>query len=72
MSAYIFKLGLFFVSLQACTLYIIAHDAYIRDGIYLLSWLDQGPQYVAMSIALLVGGALLFDLVIKEQQNNGR
>ena len=60
------KLGFAAICLQVSLLYIAADELYRAFRTYAYIHYAPALEYVAMSIALLIGGAFLLERVIKE------
>ena len=66
-SVLVLKLGMLAVALQASALAIIVHDTMMHNPLLVTLRYPTTLEYVALSFTLVLGGAILFDLLEKEK-----
>ena len=64
-SVWILKLGMFAVALQASVLAIVVHDTMLHNPYLVPLYYPPALEYVTLSFALVLGGAILFDILEK-------
>lgn len=64
-SILVLKLGLLAVALQASVLAIVVHDTLLRNPYLVPLYYPPTLEYVILSFTLVLGGAILFDIVEK-------
>ena len=66
-SVWVLKIGLALVSLQLLALAVAVGESFHMDPLYTCRYFAPALEYVALSLTLIVGGALLFDASTKEK-----
>lgn len=66
-SILVLKLGMLAVATQASVLAITVHDTMRHNPLLVPLYYPPTLEYVAISFALVIGGAILFDILDKEK-----
>lgn len=64
-SAIVLKLGMLAVALQASVLAIVVHDTTLHNPYFVSLYYPPTLEYVVLSFTLILGGAILFDILEK-------
>jgi hypothetical protein len=68
-STLVLKLGLCAVALQASILAIVVHDTMQHNPYLVPLYYPPTLEYIALSFTLILGGAILFDILEKADRN---